>query len=68
MIRNRSVPADTVLQHITYQDVAEALAWLTRNFGFKPGQNGERRSPALSQTDTERIRDYRGSPSLILGV
>jgi uncharacterized glyoxalase superfamily protein PhnB len=34
MLRNRSVPTDVVLPHIVYQDVAEALAWLTRAFGF----------------------------------
>jgi uncharacterized glyoxalase superfamily protein PhnB len=34
MTRNRSVPTDTVLPHITYQDVGEAVAWLTRTFGF----------------------------------
>ena len=34
MIRNRSVPTDTVLAHVFYQDVAAALAWLTRTFGF----------------------------------
>ena len=28
------MPADTVLPHITYQDVARALAWLSRTFGF----------------------------------
>jgi len=34
MMRNRSVPTDTVLPHITYSDVTVALAWLTRTFGF----------------------------------
>jgi uncharacterized glyoxalase superfamily protein PhnB len=34
MVRNRSVPTDTVLPHITYQNVADALAWLTATFGF----------------------------------
>ncbi|HYW42186.1 MAG TPA: VOC family protein [Bryobacteraceae bacterium] len=34
MIRNRSVPADIVLPHITYRNVEDALAWLTRTFGF----------------------------------
>jgi len=34
MIQNRSVPADIVLPHITYQDVAGAMAWLTKAFGF----------------------------------
>jgi uncharacterized glyoxalase superfamily protein PhnB len=34
MISNRSVPVDTVLPHISYHDVQEAIAWLTRTFGF----------------------------------
>jgi uncharacterized glyoxalase superfamily protein PhnB len=34
MVTNRSVPADTVLPHITYRDVAQAAAWLTTVFGF----------------------------------
>jgi uncharacterized glyoxalase superfamily protein PhnB len=34
MLANRSVPADTLLPHITYQDVPAALAWLTTTFGF----------------------------------
>jgi uncharacterized glyoxalase superfamily protein PhnB len=28
------VPPDTVLPHITYENVADALAWLTTTFGF----------------------------------
>ena len=35
MLKNRSVPTDTVLPHILYRDVAEATAWLTRVFGFR---------------------------------
>jgi uncharacterized glyoxalase superfamily protein PhnB len=34
MIENRSVPPDTVLPHVMYQDVDEAIAWLTKTFGF----------------------------------
>ena len=34
MIENRSVPTDTVLPHVTYQDVDEAIAWLSKTFGF----------------------------------
>jgi hypothetical protein len=30
MLRNRSVPTDVVLPHIIYENVAEALAWLTK--------------------------------------
>jgi uncharacterized glyoxalase superfamily protein PhnB len=34
MVTNRSVPADTVLPHLTYRDVAVASAWLAATFGF----------------------------------
>jgi uncharacterized glyoxalase superfamily protein PhnB len=34
VIANRSVPVDTVLPHLAYRDVVEALAWLSRTFGF----------------------------------
>lgn len=34
MLRNRSVPTDVVLPHITYRNVAEAVVWLTETFGF----------------------------------
>jgi len=33
-MRNRSVPADTVLPHVVYQNLAEAIAWLERVFRF----------------------------------
>lgn len=33
-MNNRSVPTDTILSHIEYQNVGEALNWLTRVFGF----------------------------------
>ncbi len=32
---NRSVPTDTVLPHVNYQHLVEAMAWLTRAFGFQ---------------------------------
>jgi uncharacterized glyoxalase superfamily protein PhnB len=34
MVRNRSVPTDSMLSHIVYQNVAGAIAWLTATFGF----------------------------------
>jgi uncharacterized glyoxalase superfamily protein PhnB len=34
MLKNRSVPTDVILPHITYQNVADALVWLTKSFGF----------------------------------
>ena len=33
-MKNRSVPADTVLPHIVYQNVVDAIQWLTKTFGF----------------------------------
>jgi uncharacterized glyoxalase superfamily protein PhnB len=35
VIRNRSVPADTVLPHIVYEDLPRAIEFLTRAFGFQ---------------------------------
>ena len=34
MLKNRSVPVDTVLPHVTYKDLARAIDWLTSIFGF----------------------------------
>ena len=34
MISNRSLPTDTVLPHIKYRDLGEAIAWLRNAFGF----------------------------------
>jgi uncharacterized glyoxalase superfamily protein PhnB len=31
---NRSVPAETVLPHVVYASLADAIAWLERAFGF----------------------------------
>lgn len=33
-MKNRSVPTDTILAHITYREMAQAAAWLTATFGF----------------------------------
>lgn len=34
MMKNRSVPVDTVLPHVTYRDLARAIEWLVATFGF----------------------------------
>ncbi len=34
-MKNRSVPVDTILPHLVYRDVDEAVAWLSRVFGFR---------------------------------
>jgi uncharacterized glyoxalase superfamily protein PhnB len=31
---NRSVPVETVLPHVMYRDIDEAITWLSRAFGF----------------------------------
>ena len=31
----RSVPVDTALPHVIYQNLREAMAWLTKAFGFQ---------------------------------
>jgi uncharacterized glyoxalase superfamily protein PhnB len=34
MQKNRSVPTDTILPHVVYQDVGVVVAWLCKTFGF----------------------------------
>src|SRR6266436_9245877 len=34
MLKNRSVPSDVILPHITYRNVTDAMVWLTKAFGF----------------------------------
>jgi uncharacterized glyoxalase superfamily protein PhnB len=34
VISNRTVPTDTVIPHVHYRDLEQAIAWLTRAFGF----------------------------------
>ncbi len=33
-MKNRSVPTDGVLPHLTYEDLSAAISWLTATFGF----------------------------------
>jgi uncharacterized glyoxalase superfamily protein PhnB len=33
-MKNRSVPTDTILPHVVYQDLAAAINWLSKTFGF----------------------------------
>jgi uncharacterized glyoxalase superfamily protein PhnB len=35
MLKKRSVPTETILPHIFYQNLEDAIAWLTKTFGFK---------------------------------
>ncbi len=72
MIANRSVPADTVLPHVVYRDVAEAIAWLTKTFGFaehyrygEPGGpiSGAQMHLGNAWIMVNRARAGRGSPA-----
>jgi uncharacterized glyoxalase superfamily protein PhnB len=33
-MKNRSVPSESMIAHVVYRDVEEAIAWLTKVFGF----------------------------------
>ena len=74
MIANRSVPTDTVLPHIVYRDVAEAIVWLTNTFGFaehyRYGEPGGPVSGAQVHLGNawfmlERARERRASPASV---
>jgi uncharacterized glyoxalase superfamily protein PhnB len=46
MMKNRSVPTDTVLPHVMYECIPDALTWLGRVFGFvEHYRYGERGGP-----------------------
>jgi uncharacterized glyoxalase superfamily protein PhnB len=51
MIANRSVPVDSILPHVSYRNVADAMVWLSSVFGFEEyyryGVDGARVSGAL---------------------
>ena len=49
-MRNRSVPVETVLPHVVYRNVAEAIDWLVRVFGFREHYRyGEPSAPSGAQ-------------------
>jgi uncharacterized glyoxalase superfamily protein PhnB len=50
MLFNGSVPVDTVLPHVVYRNLPEAIAWLTRVFGFvEHYRYGDSASPSGAQ-------------------
>ncbi len=66
MLHNRSVPTDTVLPHVIYRNLSEAIAWLTRVFGFvEHYRYGDPMSPSGAQMRAGQawimVRDARGS-------
>ncbi len=66
MIKNRSVPANVILPHVTYQNVAGALEWLTKAFGFaehyRYGQPGGRVNGAQMHLGDAWIMLNRAQP------
>jgi uncharacterized glyoxalase superfamily protein PhnB len=34
-MKNRSVPTDIVLPHVVYQNLSDAIAWLSKTFAFR---------------------------------
>jgi uncharacterized glyoxalase superfamily protein PhnB len=70
-VHNRSAPCDTVLPHLVYDDVAAAIEYLTRTFGFtehyhygSPARGAQMRlGPAVIMLRTPR--DDSASPKTL---
>jgi len=68
-LKNRSVPADTVLPHVNYQNLTEAIAWLTRVFGFQEhyrygdGPNGGQMWAGKAAIQVRQAADGQKSPA-----
>ncbi|MFZ0608086.1 MAG: VOC family protein [Xanthobacteraceae bacterium] len=67
--KNRSVPVDSVLPHVTYQNLAEAIEWLARVFGFKEyyrygdGPSGGQMWAGTAAIQVRRAEDGEKSPA-----
>jgi uncharacterized glyoxalase superfamily protein PhnB len=70
-MKNRSVPSETVLPHLVYQDVAAAVDWLSSRFGFAEHfRYGDPTAPSGAQMHLgeawimlSSARDGRSSPA-----
>jgi uncharacterized glyoxalase superfamily protein PhnB len=66
MLKNRSVPVDTVLPHLAYQNVAEAIEWLKSTFGFiehyRYGGDGDAVSGAQMRLGNAWIMVHKAPP------
>jgi predicted enzyme related to lactoylglutathione lyase/uncharacterized glyoxalase superfamily protein PhnB len=69
MIENRSVPPNTILPHVVYPDIAQAIAWLTKTFGFTEHYrygdpaNGAQRHLGNAWIMVMQARAGRGTPA-----
>jgi uncharacterized glyoxalase superfamily protein PhnB len=68
-VKNRSVPVDTVLPHINYQNLAVAMDWLSRVFGFQEyyrygdGPSGGQMRAGNASIQVAQADDGRKSPA-----
>lgn len=68
-LKNRSVPADAVLPHVAYQNLGEAIAWLTKVFGFEEyyrygdGPSGGQMWAAKATIQVRQARKGEKSPA-----
>ena len=66
--KNRSVPVDTVLPHVNYQNLDEAIAWLTTAFAFKEyyrygdGPSGGQMRAGKAAIQVKQARGSQKSP------
>ena len=72
MLRNRSVPVDVVLPHVFYADVASAVEWLGRVFGFEehfrygdPAQGAQMHLGDAWVMLSQAEREGRGTPAQV---
>ena len=72
MLSNRSVPTNVLLPHLTYQNVGEAVEWLTTTFGFSEhfrygSENGDAQGAQLHYGDAwimlSTVRPGRDTPA-----
>ena len=66
--QNRSVPTNTVLPHVVYRNLAEAMAWLERVFGFREayrygeGPSGAQMAAGAAAIQVRQARDGERTP------
>ena len=70
-ISNRSIPVDTVLPHVVYRNLPEAIAWLEQVFGFAEtyryggGPSGAQMLVGSAVIQVRQARDGEGVPATL---
>ena len=71
VMKNRSVPVDTVMPHVTYPNVPDAIAWLTRVFRFQEHfrygnpPDGAQLRAGNAEIMIQCVRPGRSTPALL---